>query len=124
LLDSLTDDYDPHPALFDHFLQFLEDIENGKAGSERRDLLIRLILFQLVLLHEVGLRPILNVCANCQRPFAADWREVLALGRRAGLQDCEMNFPDKVGSASRPRDERCERLAVPRNGRSTKSSAS
>jgi DNA repair protein RecO (recombination protein O) len=98
LLDALTDEYDPHPALFDHFLQFLQDIEDGKAGSERRDLLIRLILFQLVLLHEVGLRPILNVCANCKRPFAADWREVYFSPPASGLvcRDCEMNFPDKI----------------------------
>jgi DNA repair protein RecO (recombination protein O) len=98
LLDALTDDYDPHPALFDHFLQFLQDVENGQAGSERRDILIRLILLQLVLLHEVGLRPNLNICTNCKRPFGADWREVYFSPSAAGLvcRDCEMNFPDKV----------------------------
>jgi DNA repair protein RecO (recombination protein O) len=98
LLDALTDDYDPHPALFDHFLQFLQDVENGQAGSERRDILIRLILLQLVLLHEVGLRPNLNICTNCKRPFGADWREVYFSPSAAGLvcRDCEMNFPDKA----------------------------
>jgi DNA repair protein RecO (recombination protein O) len=98
LLDALTDDYDPHPALFDHFLQFLQDIEEGTVGGERRDILIRLILLQLVLLHEVGLRPILNACANCRRPCGADWREFYFSPAAGGLvcRDCERNFPDKV----------------------------
>jgi len=98
LLNSLTDDYDPHPVLFDHFLQFLQDFEDGKVGGERRDILVRLILFQLVLLHEVGLRPVLHACANCQRPFRPDWRESYFSVSANGLicRDCEMSFPDKV----------------------------
>src|SRR5512147_2067986 len=60
LLDLLTEEYDPHPELFDHFLSFLQDIEEGKAGPDRRDIMIRLILFQFVLLHEVGLQPVLS----------------------------------------------------------------
>jgi len=98
LLDSLTEEYDPHPALFDHFLEFLQDIEEGRAGPERRDLLVRLILFQLVLLHEVGLRPTLNTCVNCRRPAAADRRESYFSPTANGVvcRDCEMNFPDKI----------------------------
>lgn len=98
LLDLLTDEYDPHAELFDHFIGFLQDIEQGKVGTERRDILIRLILFQLVLLHEVGLRPVLNACANCRRPFSGDWRESYFSASAHGLicRDCEMNYPDKV----------------------------
>lgn len=98
LLDSLTDDYDPHPVLFDHFRQFLQDIEDGKVGDERRDILLRLILFQLVLLHEVGLRPVLHACANCKRPYGTAWREVYFSPAASGLvcRDCEMSFADKV----------------------------
>jgi DNA repair protein RecO (recombination protein O) len=98
LLDLLTDEYDPHVELFDHFIGFLEDIGEGKVGAERRDILIRLILFQLVLLHEVGLRPVLNACANCKRPVSDDWGESYFSASAPGLvcRDCEMNYPDKV----------------------------
>lgn len=98
LLDLLTEEYDPHPALFDQFLSFLQDIDAGKAGPQRRDILIRLILFQLVLLHEVGLRPTLHACANCRRPLGADGREVYFSASANGLvcRDCEMSFHDKI----------------------------
>jgi DNA repair protein RecO (recombination protein O) len=98
LLDALTDEHDPHVALFDHFVQLLQDIEGGQVGPERRDLLVRLILLQVVLLQEVGLRPILNACANCKRPFKADWRESYFSNTANGLvcRDCEMSFPDKM----------------------------
>ena len=98
LLDSLTEEYDPHVELFDHFLGFLEDIEEGRAGPDRRDIMIRLILFQFVLLHEVGLQPILSACANCKRPFGADWREIYFSASAHGLvcRDCEISFPDKI----------------------------
>lgn len=98
LVDLLTDEYDPHPDLFDQFVQFLEDIEEGRLEANRRDILIRLILFQLILLYEVGLRPVLSACANCKRPFAADWGETYFSHAANGLvcRDCEMNFPDKI----------------------------
>ncbi len=98
LLDLLTEEYDPHPELFDHFLGFLQDIEEGKAGPDRRDIMIRLILFQFVLLHEVGLQPVLSSCVNCKRPFGADWRESYFSAAANGLvcRDCEMSFPDKI----------------------------
>ena len=51
-----------------------------------------------MLLHEVGLRPVLQACVNCRRAFAADWREVYFSGAANGLicRDCEMSFPDKI----------------------------
>lgn len=98
LLNSLTDDYDPHVLLFDHCLRFLQDLEEEALASERRDVIIRLILFQLVLLREVGLRPILDRCANCRRPFSGSWREIHFSSSAKGLvcRDCEMSFPDKI----------------------------
>jgi len=98
LLDLLMDEYDPHVELFDHFIRFLQDVEEGQVGTARRDIMIRLILFQLVLLHEVGLRPVLNACANCKRPFSGDWRESYFSASANGLicRDCEMNYPDKA----------------------------
>ncbi len=98
LLNALTEEHDPHVALFDHFIQFLQDIEEGTSGGERGDILVRLILLQLVLLNEVGLRPVLNACANCRRSPATSWREVYFSVSANGLicRDCEMSFPDKI----------------------------
>jgi DNA repair protein RecO (recombination protein O) len=98
LLDSLTGDLDPHPALFDHFAQFLQGIDNQELVSERRDVTIRLILFQLVLLGEAGVHPVLRACVNCKRPLTPEWREGYFSSAANGLvcRDCEMSFPDKV----------------------------
>jgi DNA repair protein RecO (recombination protein O) len=98
LLDSMTDDSDPHPALFDQFLGFVQDMDGEEQTGERRDVTIRLILFQLVLLREVGLYPILKACANCKRALSADWREGYFSSSANGLicQDCEMSYPDRA----------------------------
>jgi DNA repair protein RecO (recombination protein O) len=98
LLNQLTHDHDPHPVLFDQFVQFLQDLDEEAAGCQRRDILLRLILFQLALLREVGLRPNLNACANCKRTFSPDWRESYFSSAANGIvcQDCEMSFPDKI----------------------------
>ena len=98
LVDLLTDGYDPHTDLFDQFVQFLEDVEEGRLELNRRDILVRLILFQLVLLYEVGLRPVLNACANCKRAFSEAWGQGYFSHSANGLicRDCEMSFPDRV----------------------------
>lgn len=98
LLGSLTDDYDPHLVLFDHFIQLLQDLEQEELARDRRDVMIRLILFQLSLLREVGLRPVVNQCANCKRPFSRSWREAYFSSAANGLicRDCEMSYPDKL----------------------------
>jgi len=99
LVNKLTNEYDPHPELFDSFLQFLQNINEIRATSdERRDTLSLLILFQLALLKEVGLRPILNACANCKNSFSADWPQCYFSNSANGLicRDCEASFPDKV----------------------------
>lgn len=99
LLDSLTDDYDPHPELFDYFVRFLSDIDQRhEADSERHSVTALLILFQLGLLKQVGLQPILNACANCKRPFDKGWHECYFSPSANGLicRDCEGSFPDKI----------------------------
>ncbi len=98
LLDALTDELDPHPVLFDHFAQFLQDMDDPELASERRDVIIRLILFQLVLLGEAGMHPVLKACVNCKRPLTTEWRESYFSSAANGLicRDCEMSFPDKM----------------------------
>ena len=67
LVNLLTDEHDPHPKLFDSFLEFLHNAENAR---EKCEILALLILFQLALLKEVGLGPILDHCANCKTTHA------------------------------------------------------
>jgi DNA repair protein RecO (recombination protein O) len=106
LLNSLTHDYDPHPELFDSFLQFLQDT-NEKENKDR--ILTLLILFQLSLLKEVGLQPILSHCANCKKycrvglappssPTKNPYPEIYFSSSANGLicRDCEASFPDKI----------------------------
>ena len=97
LLDKLTKDYDPHPQLFDSFLQFLK---NTSEMQSRPSTVSLLILFQLSLLNEIGLQPVLNHCANCkasnERRAASD--ELYFSSSVNGLicRDCESAFVDKV----------------------------
>ena len=94
LTDKMTEDYDPHPELFDSLLQLLQNV------SERGDALALLILFQLSLLREVGLGPVISACANCKRKYEVqDTRyEVYFSSAANGLicRDCEGSFPDKI----------------------------
>jgi DNA repair protein RecO (recombination protein O) len=99
LLNSLTHDYDPHPELFESFLQFLQNAnKQGTSGNERSEMLALLILFQLALLKEVGLLPILNACVNCKNSFSTDWPQGYFSSSANGLicRDCEASFADKI----------------------------
>jgi len=120
LVNSLTNDYDPHPELFDSFLQFLRNTNEilrrtpngGDTLHASRDTLALLILFQLVLLREIGLMPILNACANCKTQYAirnTQYAPLLSAKAEKGdefyfsssangliCRDCEASFPDKV----------------------------
>jgi DNA repair protein RecO (recombination protein O) len=98
LVNRLTEELDPHTTLFDELVQFLQDLDDEAVASQRRDILVRLVLFQLGLLQEVGLRPVLHSCANCQRPFGPDWSQSYFSSAANGLicRDCEMNYPDRV----------------------------
>ena len=97
LLNKFTQDYDPHPALFDDFLQYLHNIGTVET---KNNALILLILFQLQLLQQVGLQPILNFCANCKtryEPPAAN-NEIYFSSSANGVicRDCQGTFPDKI----------------------------
>jgi DNA repair protein RecO (recombination protein O) len=108
LVNSLTNEYDPHPELFDGFLQFLQNANEYQASSiEHRKMLVLLILFQLTLLREIGLMPILNACANCKTRYSAgrltaeqratsDEFYFSSLANGLVCRDCEASFPDKI----------------------------
>jgi DNA repair protein RecO (recombination protein O) len=66
LLSDGTEDYDPHPALFDATLQALREF--GEAGGL---LGARLIAYELTWLQELGYSPALESCAACGRELRA-----------------------------------------------------
>jgi DNA repair protein RecO (recombination protein O) len=101
LLNNLTDDHDPHSELFESFLQFLHNVnEQHSTNDQQRDILALLILFQLTLLKEIGLQPILDRCVNCKARYKIqDTRYQYYFSSSAnGLicRDCEPSFPDKI----------------------------
>lgn len=63
LLADWTEDYDPHPNVFEAALATLREL--APAGSQAP---LRLIAFELTLLHELGYSPALQACAVCERP--------------------------------------------------------
>ncbi|MHC4639498.1 MAG: DNA repair protein RecO [Planctomycetota bacterium] len=94
LTEKMTEDYDPHPELFDSLLQLLQNV------NKRGNALALLILFQLSLLKEVGLGPVVSACANCKRKYEVQGTryEVYFSSSANGLicRDCEGSFPDKI----------------------------
>jgi DNA repair protein RecO (recombination protein O) len=95
LLSSLTTDSDPHPQLYESFVQFLRSCEQA---ADKAGLLVRLVPFQLNLLREVGTLPVLDHCTNCKRDFDNGWGQVYFSSSANGLvcMDCEASFVDKV----------------------------
>ena len=66
LLSEGTEDYDPHPALFDATLAVLRDL--GGAGPLAGQ---RLAAYELTWLHELGYSPALDACAACGQDVGA-----------------------------------------------------
>lgn len=67
LLGDWTEDYDPHPVLFEETLSTLRDL-----GAPDRPTGSRLLRFEMVLLRELGYAPVLDVCASCRKPLAVE----------------------------------------------------
>jgi DNA repair protein RecO (recombination protein O) len=85
LLADWTEESDPHPNLFDEARATLETL-----GLSRESTGTRLIRFELVLLSELGYRPVLESCAVCGTPLAG---EPLAFGIGVGGMVCQACQP-------------------------------
>jgi len=102
LLNLLTDEYDPHPQLFNHSLSFLRNLNQLQTMDKKLRIINQelsfLILFQLALLKEIGLQPILTACVNCKSVFNSNWAEIYFSSSANGLvcRDCEGSFSDKI----------------------------
>ena len=67
LLSEWTEDYDPHPNLYDEAIATL-----GELGESKETTAPRLVRFELVLLRELGYSPALAACAACGEPVPSD----------------------------------------------------
>ena len=65
LLAGLTEEYDPHPQLFDEAVETLKSLQNGQ------DLPKAVVRFELVLLGEIGQMPQFDQCVICGQQLAA-----------------------------------------------------
>jgi DNA repair protein RecO (recombination protein O) len=65
LLSDWTEDYDPHPILFDEALDALGTFGTGVRESRATQTALRLARFELVLLRELGYSPTLEQCVGC-----------------------------------------------------------
>jgi DNA repair protein RecO (recombination protein O) len=98
LLDKLTGERDPHPGLYQEFLEFLQEVLASK------EVLAGLIRFQWALLREIGLQPVVDQCANCRTPLTPKWPEIYFSSLANGLvcRDCEGAFAADRVSVSAP----------------------
>ena len=69
LLDGLSEEYDPHPTLFDEALQALNRL-TGETGPV--DLKLSLLRFELMILREIGQIPAFDVCVLCGEEISLD----------------------------------------------------
>ena len=96
LTEKFLEDHDPHPDLFDKYIKFLETLQETK---EQNLTYAWLILYQLRLLEESGVAPMLNACVNCgaKSEPRQSWSGHYFSSRQNGLlcPNCEMAFAEK-----------------------------
>lgn len=91
LLSDWTEDYDPHPNLFDEALATLRALGAAETPTGPR-----LAQFELVLLRELGYSPVLTGCAACGK--VPNTAETLAFSPSAGgvlCPQCQERFRDR-----------------------------
>jgi len=109
LTEKFLEDHDPHPPLFEKLLKFLEMVQETKDEAQT---LAWLILYQLRLLEETGVAPMLDMCVNCgasissppaKGEYPEGGRGYYFSSRENGLlcSTCEMAFPEKRAIDSR-----------------------
>jgi DNA repair protein RecO (recombination protein O) len=90
LLADWTEDYDPHPILFDEARAALGDLGHSAETTGPR-----LLRFELTLLRELGYQPVLDACAACGT--ALDGRQLAFSAAQGGMlcPDCQTRQRDR-----------------------------
>jgi DNA repair protein RecO (recombination protein O) len=70
LLGDGTQEYDPHPLLFDEALDTLRTLGTENEAARPIECGPRIARFEMVLLRELGYSPVLDHCAACEGPLA------------------------------------------------------
>ena len=94
LLADWTEDYDPHPSLFDEALATLESLGTSLPGEPQPVTGPRLARFELVLLRELGYSPILEACALCERPVNGQGLRFSSAAGGVVCSDCQARSRD------------------------------
>jgi len=104
LLADWTEDYDPHPSLFDEALETLQTLGTSLAGQQQPVTGPRLMRFELVLLRELGYSPVLEACVACQT--AASGPELSFSPAAGGVlcQNCQTRYRDSRPLAAETRE--------------------
>jgi DNA repair protein RecO (recombination protein O) len=95
LIESFTENSDPHEGLFDTFVQFLDTVGTRRQKNLQ---LADLIAFELTLLNEIGVGLVTQRCANCSTAFSNHWKSAYFSNEVNGLvcPACESSFIDKT----------------------------
>ena len=88
LLDALSEEYDPHPLLYDEAVLALERL------ADDLPLNISVLRFELVILREIGQLPAFDACLVCGQPVGAAGRYGYQLSQ--GGLICQNCFGDEV----------------------------
>jgi DNA repair protein RecO (recombination protein O) len=113
LLSEWTEDYDPHPALFDEALETLQDLGSSTDRGKQSSAGMRVARFELAMLKELGYGPVLDRCAVCEKEVIG---EKLAFSSSAGgflCPSCQAGHHDRR-AVSRPAWEALQALAQSR----------
>ena len=87
---AMTEDWDPHPELYDGLLAALETLCEADA------VLGPVVEYQCLLLRQIGFWPELEVCISCRRPPAGQGNlHFSALEGGLVCRDCEAGFVEK-----------------------------
>ncbi len=94
-MESLTEMNDPHPQLFDAFVHFLDSVQSVSQTAAQ---LAHIIAFELTLLQEIGIGPVMDRCANCSDAFGSRWKYAYFSSEAKGLlcPGCENAFVEKI----------------------------
>lgn len=99
LTEAFLEERDPHPALFDKLIKFLETVQDSESETQ---VWAWLILYQVRLLEETGIAPVWDRCVNCgtsleTKSSAGKSGNVYFSSRNNGLicSGCETAFVEK-----------------------------
>lgn len=99
LLSEHTQDYDPHPTLFDTAIETLE-LLGGRSSENSESLRPRRVVmrFEMQLLDDFGYRPTLDLCADCGKsPSAGRWLTFSAQAGGLVCPNCSHQHRDRRG---------------------------